>query len=222
MIGKDGIPASWLDDEDDPDLAGDTSGSNALDTSTRGARTLPRRDGEELRYAQEQDDTVAEAAAPLSLDDTAMLQEIWRRRVATASRKLYVWPKRGFLAVAYATSLAEARTLLLDEMGGTGSDGSMPCVARAFEAVEAHQPQVFAYGSTAEFVVTESGWLEAEQKASAELLRAAENLYAFVEAFGSDFLTSAGRVQVAEAYEVLRQNGSKMFFPAWEEGRVGR
>lgn len=205
MIGKDGIPASWLDDEDDPDLAGDTSGSNALDTSTRGARTLPRRDGEELRYAQEQDDTVAEV-------DTALLQETWRRRVAIISS----------LAVAYATPLAEARALLLDEMGGTGSDGSMPCIARAVEAVNAHQPQVFAYGSTAEFVVTESGWLEAEQKASAELLRAAENLYAFAEAFGSDFLTSAGKVQVAEAYEVLRQNGSKMFSPTWEEGRVGR
>jgi len=187
MIGKDGIPASWF--EEDPNSA---------------------------------DDIVKEATACLPVADVAVLNAALREREATAARKLYVWPKRGFMAVAYATNEQEARDLLLEEIDSDGTDGSMPCITRAIEAVRAHRPQVFAYGSTAEFVITESGWLEAEQKASAELLRAAENLYAFAEAFGAEFLTPAGKAQVAEAYEVLRANGSKMFSPAWEEGRIGR
>lgn len=141
------------------------------------------------------------------------LEQILYKPLVLSSRKFYVWPKRGFMAVAFARNEEEARQLLLAEVRSDGSDGSLPCVTRACEAIQAHRPQVFGYSSTAEFVITDSGALEAEEKALAEVLHAAENLYAFAES--SSELTIEGRRQVHAAFEVLRRNGSKMFTPSW-------
>lgn len=139
--------------------------------------------------------------------------------MSEATRKLYVWPKRGFLAVAYATSSSEARTLLLEEINSDGSDGSFPATTRACEAVKCHAPQVFGYSSTAEFVPTDSGALEASELEAKNLLHAGENLYAFVEALCLDQLTDAGFEQVEAAYKVLKGCGSKMFEPKRKESR---
>lgn len=49
-----------------------------------------------------------------------------------------------------------------------------------------------------------------------ELLRAAENLYAFVRVFGTTFLTNTDRRSVGNVYEVLRKHGSSMPPPAWK------
>jgi hypothetical protein len=70
---------------------------------------------------------------------------------------MYVWTKRAFFhAVAQATSVTEARELLLEEIGG--GDGSCPEREHAAKLVRELQPSIF-HRSNAEFCLTDSAEL---------------------------------------------------------------
>jgi hypothetical protein len=75
----------------------------------------------------------------------------------TASAKMHMFVWLGapmFLAVAQARSVAEARELLLDEIGA-GSDGSCPERERAAKFVKEKGPSIW-HGPNAEFALTDS------------------------------------------------------------------
>jgi hypothetical protein len=82
---------------------------------------------------------------------------------------MYVWTKQPFFhAVAQALSVAEARDLLLEEIGG--GDGSCPEREAAAKWVRKMQPTIF-HRSNAEFSLTDSAELR-EQEAYVETLQA--------------------------------------------------
>lgn len=73
--------------------------------------------------------------------------------------KMYVWRREpGWIVVAHAKSVAEARALALEESDGTG-DESTPVRKEAYKFVEENNPEIF-YRENAEFVLTDSGRLE--------------------------------------------------------------
>lgn len=73
--------------------------------------------------------------------------------------KMYVWRREpGWIVVAHAKSVAEARALALEESDGTG-DESTPVRKEAYKFVEENNPEIF-YRENAEFVLTDSGLLE--------------------------------------------------------------
>ena len=80
---------------------------------------------------------------------------------------MYVWTKQPFFhAVAQAVNVAEARTLLLEEIGG--GDGSCPEREAAAKWVREQQPNIF-HRSNAEFSLTDSAELR-EQETHSEML----------------------------------------------------
>jgi hypothetical protein len=81
---------------------------------------------------------------------------------------MYVWTKQSFFhAVAQALNVAEARELLLEEIGG--GDGSCPEREAAAKWVRENQPTIF-HRSNAEFSLTDSAELR-EQEAYVETLQ---------------------------------------------------
>ena len=81
---------------------------------------------------------------------------------------MYVWTKQPFFhAVAQAENVAEARELLLEEIGG--GDGSCPEREAAAKWVKEQQPTIF-HCSNAEFSLTDSTELR-EQEAYVEQLQ---------------------------------------------------
>lgn len=81
---------------------------------------------------------------------------------------MYVWTKQPFFhAVAQALTVAEARELLLEEIGG--GDGSCPEREAAAKWVREYQPTIF-HMSNAEFSLTDSAELR-EQEAYVEKLQ---------------------------------------------------
>lgn len=86
---------------------------------------------------------------------------------------MFVWNYHGFLAVAQAESIAEARQLMLSEIGTT--DGSCPEHDRAAEIVKTVQPFIW-HGPNAEFALTDSSELEASDAENERLKRQLDNL----------------------------------------------
>ncbi len=90
--------------------------------------------------------------------------------------KMFVWPGRGkWVAMAHAFSVAEARELMIEEVGGT--DGSCPVRTEALEQIRNGNPTIF-YSANAEFALTDSGELEeadAHSKTLEDKLKSAES-----------------------------------------------
>ncbi len=73
--------------------------------------------------------------------------------------KMYVWRGKGdYLAVAIASSIAESRNMVLQEISKVGCE-SMPVCGRAIKDVQENTPIIFLR-SNAEFVLSNSGELE--------------------------------------------------------------
>jgi hypothetical protein len=70
----------------------------------------------------------------------------------------FIWRGWGFLAVAQADSIAQARELLKEEYGG-GGDLSTPIRCAAEKHIAEFHPEIF-HGGNAEFVLTESAETE--------------------------------------------------------------
>ena len=118
--------------------------------------------------------------------------------------KMYVWRGRpGYLAVAFAMSVAEARDLMAKEMDG-GGDESTPVRNRAAAEIQENMPEIFMR-SNAEFVLTNSGELEEmdllcerKQKEIKSLKRGIDSIARTVESMHTqldDALTRAENVE---------------------------
>jgi NTP pyrophosphatase (non-canonical NTP hydrolase) len=79
---------------------------------------------------------------------------------------MYTWHRVHFIAAVQASSVAEARALLLEEIGSSG-DGSCPEREAAVEWISRQNPHVF-HRANAEFALTYSGELR-EQEVYAEI-----------------------------------------------------
>lgn len=76
--------------------------------------------------------------------------------------KMYVWRQAfHYIVVAHAKTVAQARTLALDEWKGDG-DWSTPVISRAIKAIKETNPEIH-YRENAEVVLCTSGEVEEQE-----------------------------------------------------------
>ncbi len=118
-----------------------------------------------------------------SFHDLAERAHQLQEQKAVSPLKMYIWRgSRDYLVVAHAISLANARTLALEEANGEG-DASTPVICRAIEAIRNHSPEIF-YRENAEFVLTTSGEVEEQILYSETLSNKIKSLEAQLAAKG--------------------------------------
>jgi hypothetical protein len=98
----------------------------------------------------------------------------------------YIWRGWGFLAVAQAASIAEARALLDEECDGDGGT-STPIRMQAWKRIRESTPTIF-HGPNSEFVLSESAETEEmlihDKNKSDEIDRLRESLEGFYQRTG--------------------------------------
>lgn len=94
---------------------------------------------------------------------------------------LYIWTDLvSFMGIAHASSVAEARQLLLDS-GELSGDGSCPEREKARLVVMEQTPAIYV-GRTAEFVLTDSAELREMEEYSRKQEKTIQELKAALEA----------------------------------------